>query len=59
VLEWGARAKVIEPEDLVERVREELEGALALYGDSKGDSKRDSKGDGKAGGKRARKPAKK
>lgn len=32
VLEWGARAKVIEPPELVERVREELEGALKGYG---------------------------
>jgi predicted DNA-binding transcriptional regulator YafY len=31
VLEWGARAKVIEPEELALRVRDELEGALALY----------------------------
>lgn len=35
VLEWGARAKVIEPPELVERVREELEGALAHYKDAK------------------------
>jgi predicted DNA-binding transcriptional regulator YafY len=34
VLEWGARARVVEPEDLVDRVREELEGALALYSGS-------------------------
>jgi len=44
VLEWGARAKVVEPEELAERVREELEGALALYASSP---------------KRARKPSKK
>ena len=31
VLEWGARAKVIEPPELVERVRTELEQALAAY----------------------------
>jgi predicted DNA-binding transcriptional regulator YafY len=31
VLEWGRRAKVIEPPELVERVREELEGALKGY----------------------------
>jgi predicted DNA-binding transcriptional regulator YafY len=31
VLEWGARARVVEPEELADRVREELEGALALY----------------------------
>jgi predicted DNA-binding transcriptional regulator YafY len=31
VLEWGARAKVIEPPELIERVRHELSGALALY----------------------------
>ena len=34
VLEWGARAKVVEPEELADRVREELEGALALYSGS-------------------------
>jgi predicted DNA-binding transcriptional regulator YafY len=34
VLEWGARAKVVEPEELADRVREELEGALALYAGS-------------------------
>ena len=32
VLEWGARAKVLEPPELVEAVRKELTGALALYG---------------------------
>jgi predicted DNA-binding transcriptional regulator YafY len=31
VLEWGARAKVLEPPELVEAVRKELTGALALY----------------------------
>jgi predicted DNA-binding transcriptional regulator YafY len=31
VLEWGARAKVIEPPELVEGVRQELEDALARY----------------------------
>lgn len=31
VLEWGARAKVVEPPELIERVRTELSGALALY----------------------------
>lgn len=31
VLEWGARAKVLEPPELIERVRAELQGALALY----------------------------
>jgi predicted DNA-binding transcriptional regulator YafY len=31
VLEWGARAKVLEPPELIERVRAELAGALALY----------------------------
>jgi len=44
VLEWGARAKVVEPEELADRVREELEGALALYAGA---------------AKRPRKPAKK
>jgi predicted DNA-binding transcriptional regulator YafY len=32
VLEWGARARVVEPEELVERVREEMEAALKSYG---------------------------
>jgi len=32
VLEWGARAKVVGPPELVERVRLELEQALASYG---------------------------
>jgi predicted DNA-binding transcriptional regulator YafY len=32
VLEWGARAKVVEPPELIERVKKELTGALALYG---------------------------
>jgi predicted DNA-binding transcriptional regulator YafY len=31
VLEWGKRARVIEPPELVEQVRDELEGALARY----------------------------
>jgi predicted DNA-binding transcriptional regulator YafY len=31
VLEWGGRARVVEPPELVERVRAELEAALALY----------------------------
>lgn len=31
VLEWGPRARVIEPPELVERVRSELRGALAGY----------------------------
>ncbi len=31
VLEWGARARVVEPEELVERVRGELEAALGGY----------------------------
>jgi len=31
VLEWGARARVVEPPELVRRVTEELEGALAHY----------------------------
>lgn len=31
VLEWGARARVIEPPELVERVQHELEQALAGY----------------------------
>lgn len=36
VLEWGARAKVIEPEELVQRVRSELAEALQSYGKPKG-----------------------
>ncbi|MEB2310637.1 MAG: WYL domain-containing transcriptional regulator [Sorangiineae bacterium] len=31
VLEWGKRARVVEPPELVERVRSELADALALY----------------------------
>jgi predicted DNA-binding transcriptional regulator YafY len=31
VLEWGQRARVVEPPELVERVRAELEGALKGY----------------------------
>ncbi len=34
VLEWGARARVVEPRSFADRVREELEGALALYAGS-------------------------
>jgi predicted DNA-binding transcriptional regulator YafY len=33
VLEWGQRAKVVEPEELVERVRAELVAALGKYTD--------------------------
>jgi hypothetical protein len=32
VLEWGPRARVVEPPELVEEVRLELEQALAAYG---------------------------
>jgi predicted DNA-binding transcriptional regulator YafY len=35
VLEWGKRARVVEPPELAERVREELEGALAQYDNGK------------------------
>lgn len=35
VLEWGPRARVIEPPELVERVKAELEAALAHYKDEK------------------------
>lgn len=31
VLEWGARARVVEPPELADRVRQELEGALKGY----------------------------
>jgi predicted DNA-binding transcriptional regulator YafY len=34
VLEWGQRARVIGPPELVRRVREELEGALKSYRES-------------------------
>ncbi len=46
VLEWGARAKVLEPPELIERVRTELAGALALYpasGASKPETKKKSR----------------
>lgn len=35
VLEWGRRARVVSPPELVERVREELDGALAHYKEPK------------------------
>ena len=35
VLEWGQRARVVEPPELVERVRAELEGALKGYAKKK------------------------
>jgi predicted DNA-binding transcriptional regulator YafY len=35
VLEWGQRARVVEPPELVERVRTELEGALKGYAKKK------------------------
>lgn len=31
ILEWGQRARAVEPPELVERVQKELEGALAQY----------------------------
>jgi predicted DNA-binding transcriptional regulator YafY len=31
VLEWGHRARVVDPPELVDRVRTELEGALKGY----------------------------
>jgi predicted DNA-binding transcriptional regulator YafY len=34
VLEWGGRARVVEPPELIERVKAELEAALAQYGDT-------------------------
>ena len=44
VLEWGARVKVIEPAELIDRVRNELAGALALYpAPSKGEKKTKSR----------------
>jgi predicted DNA-binding transcriptional regulator YafY len=39
VLEWGARACVVEPVELVDRVREELERALIGYDKTKKSSK--------------------
>jgi predicted DNA-binding transcriptional regulator YafY len=35
VLEWGGRARVLEPPELIERVKTELESALAQYTDDK------------------------
>lgn len=35
VLEWGGRARVLEPPELIERVKTELESALAQYKDDK------------------------
>ena len=35
VLEWGGRARVIEPPELIERVKGELESALGQYRDEK------------------------
>ncbi len=37
VLEWGRRARVVAPSELVERVREELEGALSRYSEASGE----------------------
>jgi predicted DNA-binding transcriptional regulator YafY len=37
VLEWGGRARVVEPPELIERVKAELEAALAQYGDAPSD----------------------
>jgi predicted DNA-binding transcriptional regulator YafY len=34
ILEWGKRAKVIQPPELVQRVKDELEAALGAYDDS-------------------------
>ena len=31
VLEWGKQARVLEPQELIDRVTEELQGALAAY----------------------------
>jgi predicted DNA-binding transcriptional regulator YafY len=35
ILEWGQRARAVEPPELVERVQKELEGALSRYRDGK------------------------
>ena len=40
VLEWGPRARVVEPAELADRVRTELEGALAGYGSGSGSARR-------------------
>lgn len=39
ILGWGCTAKVVEPEELVVRVREELEGALRKYLPAEGETK--------------------
>jgi predicted DNA-binding transcriptional regulator YafY len=39
VLEWGPRARVVEPPELVRRVKSELEGALANYKSTRPKSK--------------------
>jgi predicted DNA-binding transcriptional regulator YafY len=44
VLEWGARARVVEPPELAELVRAELEAALALYPAEGSDGARAAKG---------------
>jgi len=43
VLEWGGRARVLEPPELVERVERELEAALALYRGEKAATRRSAK----------------
>jgi predicted DNA-binding transcriptional regulator YafY len=40
VLEWGKRARVLEPPELVQRVQDELSGALSHYGAIKRTKKR-------------------
>jgi len=43
ILEWGPRARVVEPAELVERVRSELEAALAQYPTGKKDGARSAR----------------
>ncbi len=40
VLEWGPRARVVEPPELVDRVKSELQAALAAYSGSRGKAAR-------------------
>lgn len=40
VLEWGGRVRVVEPPELLERVRAELEAALSLYRGDKASARR-------------------
>ena len=62
ILEWGARAKVVEPEELRQRVKQELREALASYqGPSRTRTKKKKKlqGKGRKPTTREKKPVKK